>query len=624
MILRYLANGMGGACAGVAVMLLGVTAAAAAPAAETKVTAFKQAVAEAAADDRDIAAFYRSNGFGAVWTGASDADRARRSALLSAMRSAARHGLPEGRYDADRLLDRLAAVDTPRARGLAEVAMSRAFIGLARDMQGGVLVPASVDEDIKRDGIYRDATTYLSDLAETERPRAYFRSLVPQTREYARLMKEKIRLERVIEAGGWGRTVPARSLGQGDRGNAVIALRDRLMRMGYLDRSATMVYDDGLQEAVTRFQQAHGLKVDGEAGSQTMTEINRPAAARLRSVMVAMERERWLNKDRGRRHILVNLTDYSARIIDNDRITFQTKAVVGANSHDRRSPEFSDVMEHLIINPTWHVPRSIAVNEYLPQMQANPGAAGHLRLYDGQGRQVSRARVNFNAYNRNTFPFNLKQPPSDSNALGLVKFMFPNKYNIYLHDTPAKHLFSRAQRAYSHGCIRLAEPFEFAYAILDRQEDNPRQTFHRILDTGQETQVDLDREIPVHIIYRTAFTDAKGRTHYREDVYGRDARIWNALMRAGVDVPVQSVNLGWTPRRASPPEQAGAQQQQRASQPQQAGVQSQSRSGAGQGVTTRRRAQQSRYDQVVYENRRDTRREQSRSRSLDIHTRRDR
>ncbi len=499
-----------------------------------QLTAFKQAVAESAADDRDIAAFYRSNGFDAVWTGTTEADRARRSALFAAMSKASMHGLPASRYDSDRLIGLLANVNTPRDRGFAEVAMSKAFIQLARDMQSGALDPSSIDEGIKRNGIYRDATTYLTGLTSTERPRAYFRSLVPQTREYARLMKEKMKLEKLIETGGWGNPVPARSLEAGQSGAGVVALRDRLMAMGYLERTSTMVYDAKIEKAVQRFQDAHGLEPDGKAGSSTMVEINRSPGERLRSVLVAMERERWLNTERGERHILVNLTDFSARIIENDRIVFETRAVVGANAQDRRSPEFSDVMEHLVINPRWNVPRSIAVNEYLPQMQANRGAASHLRLYDAAGNQVSRASVNFNAYNANTFPFNLVQPPSQGNALGLVKFMFPNKYNIYLHDTPSKHLFAHARRAYSHGCIRLAQPFEFAYEMLSKQEEDPQEFFHQVLETGQETQVDLEQQVPVHIIYRTAFTDAKGRAQYRPDVYGRDARIWMALQNAGV------------------------------------------------------------------------------------------
>ena len=516
------------------VMATAVFGASLAHATEGQFTAFNQAVAEAAASDRDIAAFYRSNKFNGVWTGTTDADRARRSALLSAMETASMHGLPPARYQPDRLIRILSSVDSARDRAYAEVEMTKAFIQLARDMQSGVLDGTKVDADIKRKGVYSDATTYLTGLAESDRPRAYFRTLVPQTREYARLMKEKMRLEQVIGVGGWGQTVPARALKPGDSGAAVIALRDRLMAMGYLNRTSTSVYDRNIEQAVQKFQSAHGLESDGTAGSATITQINTSPEQRLVSVIVAMERERWLNTERGSRHILVNLTDFSARIIDNDIITFETRAVVGANAHDRRSPEFSDVMEHLVINPTWNVPRSITVNEYLPQLQANPGAAGHLRLYDGSGRQVSRAGINFGAYTANTFPFDLKQPPSRSNALGLVKFMFPNKYNIYLHDTPSKHLFAHARRAYSHGCIRLAQPFDFAYAMLAVQEDNPKQFFHDILDTGQETQVDLKKKVPVHIIYRTAFTDSKGRAQYREDVYGRDARIWNALRNSGV------------------------------------------------------------------------------------------
>ncbi len=504
--------------------------------ATAQVTAFKQAVAEAAADDRDIAAFYRSVGFAPVWTGTTDADLARRSALFSAMETVDMHGLPADRHDTGQLMQKLVNIKTARDRGFAEVAMTKAFIQLARDMQSGVLEPSEVDDDIKRNGVYSDATTYLTGITEN-RPRAYFRSIVPQTGEYARLMKEKMRLEDVIMSGGWGPTVPAGSLEMGQSGAAVVALRDRLISMGYLDRSSTMTYDRNIKNAVLMFQAAHGLDPDGAAGAATIRQINEGPKARLRAVMVAMERERWLNKDRGERHILVNLTDFSARIMDNDDITFETRSVIGANDAKRRSPEFSDVMDHMIINPRWNVPRSITVGEYLPQMQANPAAAGHLRIYDGAGREVPRSSINFNAYTGNTFPFDLRQPPGPGNALGAVKYMFPNQYNIYLHDTPSKHLFAHERRAYSHGCIRLADPFDFGYALLAVQEEKPVEFFQAIRATGVETRVDLVDPVPVHLIYRTAFTDSKGRAQYRQDVYGRDAKIWNALVRAGVTSP---------------------------------------------------------------------------------------
>ncbi len=502
-----------------------------------QVTAFKQAVAEEAADDRDIAAFYRSVKFESVWTGMSEADKARRSALFTAMTTVGMHGLPEARHDTDRLMRILEDIRTPQDRARAEVAMTKAFIQLARDMQSGVLEPSEVNDEIKRNGVYSSATVYLTGIMESDKPRAYFRSIVPQTGEYARLMKEKLRLEALIQAGGWGPAVPAGALSPGQSGGAVVALRDRLVAMGYLERSSTMTYDRNIQSAVQLFQAAHGLDTDGTADEGTMRQINEGPEARLRAVMVAMERERWLNKNRGARHILVNLTDLGTRIIENDNITFETRSVIGANAEDRRTPEFSDEMDHMVINPTWNVPRSITVGTYLPQMQANPGAASYMKLYDWRGQEVPRSQVNFNAYNAKTFPFDLKQPPSNSNALGLVKFMFPNKYNIYLHDTPSKDLFTHERRAYSAGCIRLADPFDFGYALLAKQEDNPVEFFQEKLNTGKETRVDLVEPVPVHIIYRTAFTDSKGRAQYRSDVYGRDAQIWNALVRAGVTSP---------------------------------------------------------------------------------------
>ena len=267
-----------------------------------------------------------------------------------------------------------------------------------------------------------------------------------------------------------------------------------------------------------------------------MTELNRTMEQRLRSVIVAMERERWLNRPRGQRHIWVNLTDFTAAIVDNDRVSFATRSVVGANSHDRRSPEFSDVMEFMVINPSWYVPRSIVVNEYLPQLQEDPTSARQLEITDRNGRQVDRNAVDFTQFDENSFPFSMRQPPSNGNALGLVKFMLPNPHNIYLHDTPAKSLFGREVRAFSHGCIRLNDPFDFAYALLARQTANPQGFFQNILATGDETRVDLKSPVPVHIVYRTAFTNVTGSLQFRRDVYGRDARIWNALAREGVAV----------------------------------------------------------------------------------------
>ncbi len=505
-------------------------------AAQAQVTPFVQAVAEAAASDREIATFYRANGYQPIWTAEGEDARARREAFLNVLEDVSAHGLPEGRYHPETLEFDLRNVRTTRELGHIEVEMSKLFLLYARDIQTGILEPRTIDPGMVREVLRRDRTKLLNDFTKSS-PAAFLRALPPQSPEYARLMKEKMRFEDLVARGGWGDEVPARKLEPGDSGPAVVALRNRLIAMGYLDRTSASTYDSKMRQAVLAFQDDHGLAADGVAGDGTIAAINTSATTRLHQIVVAMERERWTNMPLGDRHIWVNITDFHARIVDHGKVTFQTRSVVGHRDPDRRTPEFSDVMEHLVVNPTWNVPRSIATKEYLPMMQRNPNAAGHLLLVDRRGRVIPREMVqDFTQFNQSNFPFDLKQPPSRSNALGLVKFMFPNRYNIYLHDTPQKSLFGRESRAFSHGCIRLNDPFDFAYALLARQEADPAAYFQSVLSTRRETQVELEEHIPVHLVYRTAFTQAKGRTQFRPDVYGRDARIWEALESAGVSL----------------------------------------------------------------------------------------
>ncbi len=520
------------------VALIGVVITLASSPAMAQVTAFKQAVAEAASSDDQVAAYYRTHEYQPLWTGEGDTFRARRAALMKALASVELHGLPAARYGADTLMIQMRDARTTRDLGMVEVALSRAFVKYARDVQKGMLIPSSIDAGLVRKVDYPDRASYLAGLEQSTDPAAYMRTLPPETREYRALMKEKLGLEALIRTGGWGDKVPAGKFKPGNTGKPVVDLRNRLIAMGYMSPSASASYDTNMQKAVQRFQLAHGLEADGVAGKGTVDEINKPVTARLKSVIVAMERERWLPAERGARHVLVNLADFHAQIIDNGYVTFRTRSVVGKNQSDRRSPEFSDVMEHMIINPSWHVPRSIVVKEYLPQLQNNPNAAGHIRIVDRRGRTVNRSEMDFSQFTRANFPFAMTQPPGGRNALGLVKFIFPNKHNIYLHDTPSKSLFNRESRAFSHGCIRLQDPFEFAYALLAVQSDDPKGEFHSKLNSGKETKLPLKTQIPVHLIYRTAFTTMQGGIEFRRDVYGRDAKIWKALNAAGVELAV--------------------------------------------------------------------------------------
>ena len=502
-----------------------------------QVTAFQQAVAERVSEDADIAAFYRARGFAPVWTGDTSADLNRRAALLDALAQARHHGLPTTRYNTDGLLTQLARVGNGFDRGALEVSLTELYLSFARDLQTGIIDnPRSVRSEIVREIPHRETSYYLDGLMSDD-PSAFFASLAPQSQEYARLMKEKMRLERIIARGGWGAPVPERKLEPGASGAGVVALRDRLVALGYLGPTVTARYDGSMTEAVRRFQERHGLTADGVAGASTLSELNVSATDRLKSVIVTMERERWINREEGlgKRHILVNLADFKSRIFDDGKLTFETVSVVGHKDLDRQTPEFSDVMNHMVINPSWYVPRSIIIKEYLPKLRANPAAVGDFEITDNRGRVVSRNR-SFAGYTDKSFPFAMRQKPGPRNALGTVKFMFPNKYNIYLHDTPAKSLFSQEVRAFSYGCVRLNDPHDFAYALLAKQSDDPVKLFRSILRSGKERRVNLEQPVPVHLIYRTAFTTVKGETHFRRDIYGRDAAIWNALSAAGVEI----------------------------------------------------------------------------------------
>ncbi len=496
-------------------------------------TAFTRSLAEAAAPFDDIAAFYRQNGYETLWTGPQD--QARRTALMTALSQAGLHGLPSARYDMAGVIRKAQAAVTEGDRGRVELAMTQAFLAYAADVNSGALQPKSVDSGIVREVVRPDPALLLAQFAATATPDAYLRGLPPKAPEYARLLKEKLRLQTRIAAGGWGAEIIGEKLQPGDQGDAVIALRNRLIALNYLDRSATAVYDKSIQRAVQRYQLDNGLVADGVAGASTIQALNAAPQERLKSVVVALERLRWMgDTPRGARHIWVNQPDFTAKIIDDGQVAFQTRAVIGSNEADRRTPEFSDLMEYMVINPSWGVPRSIIVKEYLPMLQRNANAVSHLQVIDGAGRVVPRGAVNFAAYSASSFPFGLRQPPSDGNALGKVKFMFPNVYNIYLHDTPAKSLFEKEVRAFSHGCIRLSDPMDFAYALLAAQSDDPKGVFASNLATDKESPVQLVDPVPVHLVYFTAWPTPRGEMTYRRDVYGRDGRIFDALVQAGV------------------------------------------------------------------------------------------
>ena len=246
----------------------------------------------------------------------------------------------------------------------------------------------------------------------------------------------------------------------------------------------------------------------------------------------------WQDGDPGPRYFRVNIPDFSVTLRDQGTVLWQSRVVVGELK--TRTAEFSDVMTYMVVNPTWHIPDSIAVRSFLPKLQRDPSVLQrqNIRLLTRGGTEINPALVDFTQYTPENFPFRIKQRPDTDNALGKVKFIFPNNHSIYMHDTPHRELFARDARAFSNGCIRLEKPVELAQVLLGAQGTaDPAATFDGLLASGKERRVDLDRPIPVHIEYRTVFVDDAGTVRYRSDIYGRDAEVFRALQAAGVALP---------------------------------------------------------------------------------------
>ena len=479
--------------------------------------------------------FYLENDYELIWFGNNALASQRRAELVNSLQSASFHGLPGKKYQVNSLLSKLSTSDSLFEIGLLEGLFMIAFTEYASDLDTGVLIPSEVDTDIVRQINFKDTDFYIQGLL-SRNPYDYFRSLGPQSSEYARLLVEYQKLSEIIRNGGWSNIATDRILRFGDSGDDVVAIRNRLFDQGYMPNSISTKFDKKLLKAVQKYQSDHGLIPDGIIGAGTILELNITAEQRLSSIIVALERERWLGDTLGQRHIWVNLADFKAKIIEDHAVVFETRTVLGVNDKNMRSPEFSDKMEYMVVNPTWHIPVSIAKNEYLPELKKDPEALPFLKLFDSSGSLVDRESIDFSILGKNYFPYEMKQLPSTTNALGLVKFMFPNPYNIYLHDTPAKDLFMKEVRDFSHGCIRLHEPFDFAYALLEKQTDEPQSEFQNALKSQEETIILLSKSVPVHITYRTAFTKAGGGIEFRRDIYGRDQKIYDALVELGLEL----------------------------------------------------------------------------------------
>ncbi|GHB38634.1 hypothetical protein GCM10007094_30130 [Pseudovibrio japonicus] len=450
-------------------------------------------------------------------------------AVMETLQSADEEGLRSADYPVLAANFNADGKATPEQIAVAELELTHSILKYAEDAQAGRVSPSSISKDITLRPERPDPIEALASVARSVAPAKVLAAFNPQHPEYKALKEQLALLREQTQNGDLEKQVVIPSgkvLKIGTKSSRVALLRERL-GVPTVEYQAN-VYTQDLAYAVEAFQAANGLHPDGAVGPRTLLALNgRVSGDPIKDVIANMERWRWMPRDLGETHLRVNIPEFMVRLNMDGFVLYETRVVVGKRSN--QTPVFSDKMQHVVVNPYWNVPYSIASKELLPELRAtNPQSylqKGNYEIVYG-GKIVDPRRVNWDAV---TFKqIRIRQRPGRGNALGKIKFMFPNKHNVYLHDTPSKSLFNRSERAFSHGCVRVQNPFEFADALMATQ-NTITGNYIRSLVGKKQTQVNLQRDIPVHLSYFTAFVDEGGKLQRRPDIYGHNQATIDAL-----------------------------------------------------------------------------------------------
>jgi murein L,D-transpeptidase YcbB/YkuD len=357
-----------------------------------------------------------------------------------------------------------------------------------------------------------------------------FVKVEPNHPEYARLKAVHNSYKVFAAKGGWPILQGIKKLKLGDTSQEVVKLRERLtmtgeFRIGSANFYNPKVFDRFLDQAVKEFQATHGLDPDGVVAGKTLAALNIPVQERIQQMMVNMERWRLMPKKFSDKYFLVNVPEFKLHIFDEGKEAFSMRVVVGKEF--KSTPIFSDKLEYIVFSPYWNVPKSITIEEILPAQEKNPNFISRMNMEVVKGWdpkkviRVDPSEVPWYNIENDNFDYWIRQKPGKNNPLGLVKFIFPNNHNVYLHDTPNDYLFDKVRRDFSHGCIRVAEPMRVAQFLL---KDKPEWTDNRIkkaMNSGEEQFVNISK-VPVYILYFTTWVDSEGKLQVRNDIYGLD------------------------------------------------------------------------------------------------------
>jgi murein L,D-transpeptidase YcbB/YkuD len=474
-----------------------------------------------------VAELYQLRGFRPIWD-----TPARRAELSAELLAAAQHGFRPEDFSMGALMELAAVADAGDRAAVAtfDIAATEAATRLLHHLYYGKVDPTKLFSDWAIDGAFQPGqpAAMVNQYLEYATYSALIDDLGLTQPIYLRMKEGLARLEDIAARGGWPQVPDGAALKPGMEDARIPVLRQRLLVSGDFagPLSDSLRYDPELEAGVKAFQQRHGLGPDGVIGAKTFQALNRTVWERIDQMRISLERARWTLRGLGSTFVFVNIAGAETFFVRDDAVVWRTRSVVGQAY--RKTPLFQDEIRYVEINPTWTVPRSIFLKDKLPKIREDISylARGHYRVVDPDGRTLDPATVNWWS---DSPPVTLVQAPGADNALGLIKFMFPNTHSVYLHDTNDRGLFDRAERNMSSGCVRIEDPFTLADLLLAGSPGWSPQKRDEILASGKTTRIDLPRPVQIVLAYYTAWVDETGTLQFREDVYGRDQAVLAAL-----------------------------------------------------------------------------------------------
>ncbi len=416
-----------------------------------------------------------------------------------------------------------------------DLLLTDAFLLFSSHLMYGRVNPKTIHTEWMIDHKQKNLIKILQTAIHSNKIQETLKGLPPARPDYTRLRQELSRYRNIGKKGGWPEIQKERNIKKGDHGKRIIQLRTRLVAEGYLDKNFKNkgeLFDAALDQAVREFQGRHGLMVDGIVGPSTLAVLNVKIGDRIRQIELNMERLRWLPGDIGESYIIVNTANFGLELVDNRRQIMTMRVVVGKQY--RRTPVFSSKMTYLVLNPYWYIPTSIAIKDILPKIQKENDYLTEQKIrvfqnWNYGAPEIDPEIIDWSNINKSNFIYKLRQDPGPLNALGHVKFIFPNRFNVYLHDTPARELFKESRRDFSSGCIRIEKPIQLAEYLLRHNQKWPREKILAAIDTGVRQIAPLQKPIIVHVLYWTAWIDKDRFIQFRDDIYGRDKKLDKAL-----------------------------------------------------------------------------------------------